>query len=39
MVAEQLGRNWILIDAQPENEKLMRERTAQSGLMLAMDAA
>jgi hypothetical protein len=35
MVAEKLGRNWILIELNPEYEKLSRERTAQQGLVLA----
>jgi len=35
MVAESLGRQWLLIELNPEYEKLSRERTAQQGLVLA----
>ena len=34
MVCERLGRNWVLIDAQPGNEKLMNTRCRQTGLFL-----
>lgn len=32
-VAEKLGRRWLLIELNPEYEKLSRERTAQQGLV------
>jgi DNA modification methylase len=32
MVAESLGRNWVLIELNPEYEKLSRDRTAQMGM-------
>jgi DNA modification methylase len=35
MVAESLGRNWVLIELNPEYEKLSRERTAQTGMVFA----
>ena len=34
MVAESLGRQWLLIELNPEYEKLSRERTAQTGMLL-----
>jgi DNA modification methylase len=33
MVAENLGRRWLLIELNPEYEKLSRERTAQKGMV------
>jgi len=33
MVAEKLGRNWVLIELNPEYEKLSRDRTAQTGMV------
>lgn len=35
MVAESLGRNWLLIELNPAYEKLSRERTAQTGMQFA----
>lgn len=35
MVAESLGRNWLLIELNAEYEKLSRDRTAQSGICFA----
>ena len=35
MVAESLGRKWLLIELNPEYEKLSRERTAQTGMAFA----
>lgn len=35
MVAESLGRNWLLIELNPAYETLSRERTAQQGMVFA----
>lgn len=35
MVAESLGRKWLLIELNPEYENLSRERTAQTGMAFA----